>query len=167
MTSDLSSAGADYNVPLEIRPYQSADRDSCLALFDANLPGGYFAPHEREDYIDFLDGLDSPYFVMEHDGAVIGAGGFHIEENGAIASFCWGQISPAFHRRGLGRLLVMYRLREIAKLPGISMVRLDTSQHTAAFFEKQGFHVVAIKKDGYAPGLDRVEMSKRLEVCAP
>lgn len=166
MTSNLSNGDTDYNVPLDIRPYQSADRDPCLALFDANLPGGFFAPYERDDYITFLDELGSSYYVIDHEGAVVGAGGFEAEEHGSIVSLRWGMIAPEFHRRGLGRLLLMYRLREIAKLPGVSLVRMDTSQHSAPFFEKQGFRIVAIKKDGYAPGLDRIEMSKRLEVCA-
>lgn len=150
---------------MELRPYQSADRAACLEIFDANVPGGYFAPEERADYEEFLNDPPGPYFVLEHEGAVWGAGGWARDEGG-IVSLCWGLIAPRGQKKGLGRLLAMYRLREIAKLPDVRMVRLDTSPLTAGFFEKLGFHVVAVKKDGYAPGLDRVEMSKRLEVCS-
>jgi ribosomal protein S18 acetylase RimI-like enzyme len=150
---------------LELRPYQSADRAACLEIFYANVPGGYFAPEERVDYEEFLDHPPGPYLVLEHEGAVWGAGGWVVEEGG-IVSLCWGLIAPRGQKKGLGRLLAMYRLREIAKLPGVRLVRLDTSPRTAGFFEKLGFHVVAVKKDGYAPGLDRVEMLKRLEVCS-
>ena len=56
------------------------------------------------------------------------------------------------HKRGLGRFLVMFRLKEITKA-NAQIVRLSTSQHTARFFEKQGFKVAGIEKDGYASGM--------------
>ena len=59
----------------------------------------------------------------------------------------------------------MFRLRGITKAGGVQLVSLGTSQHTAAFFEKQGFKVTSIRKDGYAPGVDRVEMMMKLSVC--
>ncbi len=36
------------------RPYQTADREACLGLFDANCPE-FFAPNERADYVAFLE----------------------------------------------------------------------------------------------------------------
>ena len=134
-------------------------------MFDANAALGHFHPSERPNYEDFLH-HPGAYYVLEHEGAVLGAGGWAREESESMASLCWGLIAPDFQRRGLGRLLTMYRLREIGKVPGVTMVRLDTSQNSVGFYEKQGFRVVAVKKDGYAPGLDRIEMVKRLEVCS-
>jgi hypothetical protein len=32
---------------------------------------------------------------------------------------------------------------------------MDTSQFTKGFYEKQGFKVLAIEKDGFKPGLDK------------
>jgi len=60
----------------------------------------------------------------------------------------------------LGRYLLLFRLREITKAGGIQMVHLDAPQHSAQFYEKQGFKVT-----GIASGLDRVEMVMKLAVC--
>ena len=58
---------------MTFRPYQAADRDACLALFDANCPA-FFAPNERGDYAAFLaDGGD--YHVALSGGRIVGAEG--------------------------------------------------------------------------------------------
>src|SRR5260370_31745648 len=59
---------------MDVRPYQSSDRDACLALFDSNVPR-FFAALERGGFESFLDAPDCSYFVMEHEGAVLGCGG--------------------------------------------------------------------------------------------
>ena len=133
-------------------------------VFDSNTPQ-YFDPVERKEFEKFLDQPDGVYFVMEHDGAIVGCGGYAAEAQNGLASLVWGLVRSDSHKLGLGRFLLMYRLREIGKLDGIRMVRLDTSQRAAPFFEKQGFKVVGIVKVGYAPGLDRMEMVKKLTVC--
>ncbi|MDB5218237.1 MAG: family N-acetyltransferase, partial [Myxococcaceae bacterium] len=40
-----------------LRPYEPADRDACLVVFDSNVPA-FFAPHEREGFASFLGDLD-------------------------------------------------------------------------------------------------------------
>jgi [ribosomal protein S18]-alanine N-acetyltransferase len=37
-------------------------------------------------------------------------------------------------------------------------IHLDTSQHTYRFFEKSGFSVKKISKNGYGEGLDKYDM---------
>ncbi len=37
-------------------------------------------------------------------------------------------------------------------------IQLDTSQHTYRFFERFGFNVKQISKNGYGEGLDRYDM---------
>jgi N-acetylglutamate synthase-like GNAT family acetyltransferase len=149
---------------MDVRPYSPADRPACLAVFDSNTPR-FFEPGERRDFETFLDAPFCSYLVMEHDGAIVGCGGYSIEQDGSAASLIWGMVRNDLHKRGLGRFLVMYRLKEITKANGAQIVRLSTSQHTARFFEKQGFKVVGIEKDGYASGMDRVEMRMKLSVC--
>jgi ribosomal protein S18 acetylase RimI-like enzyme len=149
---------------MDIRPYTPADHAACLAVFDSNTPW-FFDPSERRKFETFLDAPFCSYFVMEHDGAVVGCGGYAIEENSLLASLVWGMVRNDLHKRGLGRFLVMFRLREITKTSGAQMVRLGTSQRTARFFEKQGFKVAGIEKNGYASGIDRVEMRMKLSVC--
>lgn len=148
---------------MEIRSYTPSDREACLAVFDSNIPG-YFLANERAMFAKFLDELDSPYFVADHDGAVVACGGF-ADVDGTATRLTWGMVRRDLHRNGVGKLLLFYRLRRIGDLnkPAVS---LDTSQHTRAFFEKFGFRVVSIQQDGYGPGLDKIEMVKRLVVCA-
>ena len=148
---------------MDVRTYSPADRNACLAVFDSNTPG-FFDPAERAGFEAFLDGVDCYYFVMEHDGAVAGCGGYAIDEE-MRASLVWGMIRGDLHKLGLGRFLLMFRLREITKAGGVQLVSLGTSQRTAPFFEKQGFKVTSTRKDGYAPGVDRVEMMMKLSVC--
>jgi len=58
-------------------PYEAADMDACLAIFDSNTPD-FFAPEERDDFARFLargHDRDRPYIVLEREGAVIAWGG--------------------------------------------------------------------------------------------
>ena len=130
---------------LDVRLYQPADRAACLAFTDD--PG----------FAQFLDGITCPYFVMEHDGVIVGCGGFRIADKHATLE--WGIIGGAWRKMGLGRFLLMYRLREIGKFPGIEHVSVDVPSTIAPFFEKQGFKVAHASARG-------VQLTKRLIVCA-
>ena len=48
-------------------------------------------------------------------------------------------------------------------MPGITRLRLSTSQHSAGFYEAMGFATTGVTPDGLAPGLDRYEMVMRLD----
>lgn len=102
---------------------------------------------------------------MEQESAIVGCGGFFITEDISLARLVWGMVRRDWLRQGLGRFLLLFRLREIAKAGGVQMIRLETSQHSAPFFESQGFKVVRVTKDGTAEGLDRVELTMKLTVC--
>lgn len=130
---------------MDIRPYIASDRNACLSIFDSNFEAG-----QRPEFERFLDRREGPYFVMEHEGAIVGCGGY------LGANLVRGMIRRDFQRLGLGRFLLMYRLR---KLEGIQMVRLETPRSAVPFFEKQGFRVVSDCSDG-------VEMVKKMNVCA-
>jgi ribosomal protein S18 acetylase RimI-like enzyme len=143
---------------VELRPYLSADRDSCLAVFDSNAPG-FFDPCARGEFEEFLDRRNCSYFAMEHEGAIVGCGGYAIERQKALARLVWGMVRSDSHKLGLGRYLLLFRLREITKAGGVQTVHLETPRHSALFYEKQGFKIIGIGKD------DRVEMTMKLVVC--
>ena len=147
-----------YTGAMDVRLYLPTDREACLKIFDSNAPHA-FSPDSRARFENFLDQAGATYFVMEHDGAVIGCGGFRIGPEPGLATLAWGMVRQDSQKLGLGRFLLMYRLREIGKPGGIERVRLETPQQSAAFFEGQGFKVVSM-----AHG--RVEMVKKLTVCA-
>ncbi|WP_312368281.1 GNAT family N-acetyltransferase [Stenotrophomonas sp.] len=143
---------------MPIRPYQVADANACLSLFDSNVPE-YFAPAERADFEQFLerDAQSCAYQLIEQDGRVVACGGLSIRPDG-VAGFCWGMVERSLQRRGLGRQLSLARLQQARQDPDAKRVELSTSQHTQDFYARLGFTVTRVVADGHGPGLDAVEM---------
>ena len=141
-----------------VRRYVHQDRASCLAIFDGNTPD-YFSPDERREFAAFLDAGSVDYLVLETTtGDVIGCGGYYVEPTGGIAGLAWGMVDRTWHKRGIGRQLLEARLALLRGSPDASLVRVNTSQHSRAFFERCGFRAVRVAPNGFAPGIDRVEM---------
>ncbi|MDB5440025.1 MAG: family N-acetyltransferase [Caulobacteraceae bacterium] len=153
--------------PMMIEPYQPGDRDACLAVFDSNTPR-FFRPDEREAFAAFLDAPPGPYLVGRREGAIVACGGYG-EDPCAPGSWllCWGMVVAHLHRQGLGRALLQARLRAAAEAPGFRELRLNTSQHSSGFFERLGFVVTEVERDGYGPGLDRYAMSRLARTAFP
>jgi ribosomal protein S18 acetylase RimI-like enzyme len=80
----------------------------------------------------------------------------------AWAGLTWGMVASGDQRKGIGSLLLRARLDRLMA-GGATEVRLDTSQHSRAFYEHHGFVVVSIEPDGYRPGLDRWNMQLTLD----
>lgn len=139
------------------RPYVAADRAACLALFDSNAPR-FFDPSERAGFEQFLDEMRWPYQVIEREGRVVACGGHAVEPDGRTVSLCWGMVEQGLHGQGLGRRLTEARLAAARAEPGVTAVRLDTGQHTTGFYERFGFVIERVVRDGYAPGSDRFDM---------
>jgi N-acetylglutamate synthase-like GNAT family acetyltransferase len=148
---------------MDVRAYSPDFRAQCLALFDSNTPH-FLAPRERADFAAFLDASPEHYFLLDHDGAIVACGGWDDGPHTGLVTLRWGMVQSEFHGNGIGRYLLLYRLRELAK-QGAQRVHLQTSQHTAGFFEKQGFKTQSVTKDGFGPGIDRVELTMKLTVC--
>ena len=140
------------------RPYTPADAPACLELFDSNCPL-YFHSSERADYQQFLqDPADrGDYWVMDLEGEVVGCGGVWVspENQGGLS---WGMVRRGLHGQGLGTRLTVFRLERLRARPEVRQIRVDTSQHTEAFYARQGFVVVGRTENGFAPGLDEVKM---------
>lgn len=153
----MNSAG------IRIREYEADDFNACMDAFISNLPK-FFAPHEQQLFEIFLQEyaagnvMKSKYFVIEKNGNVAGAGGYGDKDNRGLISLAWGMIHHNFHRQGLGLLLLKYRLEEIVRLFPDVPVCLDTTQHSAGFFEKAGFTQTGQTPDYYAPGLHRIDL---------
>lgn len=138
------------------RPYTPADSTICLAILDSNTPP-YFDPKERPDFVNFLERMPCPYFVLEQAGEIVACGGYGEEKNGDIV-LAWGMVRRDLHKRGLGSILLKERIAHIrVNHPGKRIV-IDTSQHTQEFFRRQGFIVTGGQENYYGPGLHRVDM---------
>lgn len=150
----------------EIRSYRARDFEACLDVFDSNRPK-YFSAEERLQFAAFLQQLPGPYLVVEdREGNIVACGGYAIDADTAIASFCWGMVERSHHRQGIGRRLSLARLEDIRRQPGVRGIRLDTGHHTRGFYENLGFRLMSVEKDGYWPGLDRCEMEWRADPSA-
>ena len=147
---------------MNLRSYQTADDDGCLAVFDSNVPK-FFAPHERAAFAAFLATSTDPYFVVVDDlGQVIGCGGYYVNHERAAAGLTWGMVNRGLHRQGIGRFLLLARLQRIGQEPNVTSVLLNTSQHSYGFFAKVGFVVESIVENGFAEGLDEYKMVLQL-----
>ena len=137
------------------RPYNSTDRETCLAIFDANCPS-FFAPNERADYISFLDATPEDYEVCEVDRGIVAAFGLtpgDANDNRLV----WIMLDPGSQGAGIGSV-IMQRIISQSRDSGSWMIRIAASQKSAPFFAKFGAKVTAHTKDGWGPGMDRVDM---------
>jgi [ribosomal protein S18]-alanine N-acetyltransferase len=148
----------------EIRKYAEADKNDCLEIFKSNVPQ-FFTETEIQEFTDFLAKNDENtedsriiYYVVNLDEKIIGCGGIGCYLKKSEASLCWGLIDAKFHQQGYGRKFLKYRLDKIADYFPNCAVKIDTTQHSAPFFEKFGFETVKITKDFYAKGMDRYDM---------
>lgn len=147
---------------MNYRPYTKEDYEKCLEIFRSNTPD-YFGTHEEPDFVDFLERLPCQFFVVEIDNEIIGCGGFYINQEEHTAGLCYGMVTREYHKRGLGRYLLMKRLDAISHDPSAERILLDTSQYSKGFFEKLGFVVYEMIQDGYFAGLHRHEMALKLD----
>jgi ribosomal protein S18 acetylase RimI-like enzyme len=144
-----------------IREYQTGDYKACLSVFDSNVPL-YFAAAERTSFASFLAQLTCPFFVAEHESHVVGCGGFYLVPADGLAGLVWGIVACHHQRCGVGSALLRERLRRLAFEPAIRTVRVNTSQHTAAFFQRFGFQTALTIEDHFADGLHQYQMLLRL-----
>jgi predicted GNAT family N-acyltransferase len=145
---------------MDIIRYQPIFREQCIALFESNLPQ-FFAPEEKSLFIDWLDQTTEEYFVVKDQDTVVACGGIFFDEKTREAGLSWGMVHAARHGQGIGRTFTAHRLALIRSKYPDAVIRIETSQHTKAFYEKLGFVTVNVIKDGFAKGLDLYAMSCR------
>ena len=138
----------------EFRPYRDADRDACLRIFDENCPE-FFSPNERDDYLEFLSGYDGTYTLVMEDGRVAGA--FGLAPQGEGLALRWILFARAMQGRGLGAA-VMRRAFEDMRAQRCGVLHIAASHKSAPFFARFGARAVTTTRDGWGPGMDRVDM---------
>lgn len=142
--------------PATFRRYASADRDTCLRLFDAMCPK-YFAPNERADYEAFMTDADGDYQVCLVEGQVTGAYGVLAEGPTGLA-LRWILIAPEHHGHGLGSA-IMHRVVAAVRARGPSArLYIGASHLSAPFFARFGARELLTTPNGWGPGMHRVDM---------
>ncbi len=149
-----------------IRPYEVGDKQQCLDAFKSNVPM-YFTKEEVVDYDKFLDNYiinqnqsnyRTNYYVLLVDKQIVACGGFGDRYLDGKLTLTWGLVHIDFHKKGLGKELLLFRLNLIKEQFPEASVSIDTIQHSAGFFEKYGFKTIKITNDFYAIGLHRYDM---------
>jgi GNAT superfamily N-acetyltransferase len=147
---------------IRIRRYRDEDRPAVLAAFWSNVPA-YFPASEEAWLCSCLDEPDGPLFVVTdgEDGKaeIVGFGGYELSEFYNLGTVVFGLIRADRHGTGIGRDLMVYRLRHMAKRQmRPRYVTVDTHPVTAGFFARCGFVEMARWPGGYRSGLDRVDL---------
>lgn len=149
----------------EIRPYRPSDKTKVLALLDANIPA-FFAPGERADFVEYLEEEIEEYFVVEENGALIGAGGINYVPDEGEAHLSWDMIKPSEQGRKIGKALTEYRLQLLSQHPDVDTIVVRTSQLVYPFYAKMGFLLKSVRVDFWAEGFDLYVMKRSNEVWA-
>lgn len=156
------------NLNFTFREYTPADLPACLEVFTSNIPE-FFSEEEREEFIAFVQRSPGGYgVVVNADGQIVGCGGIaRSRTNPQGADLTWGMIHHALHRQGIGRILTRERLSLIDAMPDVTVVYLNTSHLTEAFYEKFGFRTVKLIPNGYRVGLHRCDMERIRSASTP
>ncbi len=138
------------------RPYCPADREQCLALFDANCPA-FFAANERVDFEAYLHGMPSGYSLCVRNDSVVGAFGVAAGNEAGRSRLNWIMLDPSCHGQGLGST-IMTKVLKMAAEAGSSVIDIAASQYSADFFAHFGASETQRTKNGWGPGMDRIDM---------
>jgi predicted GNAT family N-acyltransferase len=139
--------------------YTSTHKNICKHIFLSNCPK-YFAPFELDEFTEWLDKRDrEPYYVYKMNNQVIACSGIYVSHTDKEAGMAWGMVLNELHGTGIGTEMTKLRIKEIQNSHPSYAIRLKTTQHTFKFYEKMGFKVTRIDKDGYEVGMDRYWMT--------
>lgn len=148
----------------KIKKYSTSDYDQCVNIFKSNIPE-YFAKDELSDFQDYIknisktkDGWTDSFYILKRDKKLVGCAGLGLNKSKKIATLSWGMVDKNYHRNGIGTQLTNYRLNLLQSYKLDLKIRLDTSQHSYLFYEKFGFKIEDIEKDGYEKGMHKYYM---------
>src|ERR1041385_847010 len=83
---------------MDVRPYESFDRDACLTVFDSLTPA-LLDCTARLPFESWLANPTGPYFVIEHEESIVGCGGYSLSADRSTAtarsSSKWGSLPGA------------------------------------------------------------------------
>jgi len=140
---------------ITFRPYRDSDRQLCVSIFDANCPE-FFAANEREDYEEFLDDAPTDYEICEREGKVLGAFGVIASSEGT-KTLNWILLDPQTQGMGVGSR-IMAKVIDRGRASETRKLNIAASHKSAAFFARYGATMISSTKDGWGPGMDRIDM---------
>lgn len=142
---------------MTILPYTPSLLTACLGVFESNKPK-YFHEDERPLFIDHLNrNSEERYWIVRLKGRIVACGGIY-EDDMDVAGLAWGMVHSHFHGMGIGKKLTSYRIQKLREIYPHHRYKIDTSQHTSRFYEKMGFKISHVVRDGFGIGLDKIVM---------
>lgn len=147
---------------ITIREYNEKDKAAVIGLLQMNTPA-YFSPEEEKDLVHYLGHEIESYYVAEHEGEVVGCGGFNFSDDRATGKISWDIFHPGYQGKGWGTRLLKYRIEILKEREHVKLISVRTSQLVYPFYEKCGFVLREIIKDYWAEGFDlyRMELEDR------
>ncbi|GHE30887.1 GNAT family N-acetyltransferase [Sphingobacterium griseoflavum] len=142
---------------ISIRPYAPQDKTPLLEILRLLVPT-YFAEEEIADFDHYLDLETELYFVAELHGKIVAAAGINFHEANKIAKLSWDFVHPAQHGKGFGTKMLQHRMDIIRCMTHIDAISVRTSQLAFQFYKKNGFELIDIQNDYWAPGFDMYKM---------
>lgn len=143
---------------VSIREYCIDDKEYIIHLLRLNTPV-FFSPKEEKDLVHYLTNEIEYYYVAEFNNKIIGCGGINLKENKTIGYISWDIIHPKFQGKGIGMLLLDYRIKKIKKNQNINQIIVRTTQLAHKFYEKGGFNLIEIIKDYWAEDFHLYKMN--------
>ncbi|MDQ3191018.1 MAG: GNAT family N-acetyltransferase, partial [Bacteroidota bacterium] len=71
----------------------------------------------------------------------------------------WDILDPNYQNKGLGSLLLKFRIEKLKEFKSLKRITVRTSQFAYKFYEKNGFELKEIIKDYWAIGFDLYNMN--------
>jgi GNAT superfamily N-acetyltransferase len=153
---------------IEFKPFTREHVNGLEAVFKSNigiwfaeneLPDLYrqFESHEKMVRGDHHTKWQSTFDTMFLDGVIIGAGGFVALNE--LADLSWGMVHNSLHGQGLGKELLLHRIRRVREdFPTVGSILSQTSPAAAGFFAKHGFEERLTQPKFWGGELDLVGM---------
>ena len=140
---------------ITICEYAPHNEKDVLYLLDLNTPQ-YFAASEKEDFRFYLRHEIEKYYIASMNNIIVGCGGINIDNN--TGKISWDIIHPKYQGKGIGTVLLKYRIDKLKLYPQIRSIVVRTSQYVYKFYEKNGFKLKETQKDYWAKGFDLYKM---------
>ena len=137
-----------------VRDWRKEDREACLHFYRLLEPGR-FPPNDEHEFTSMMDRDRPSMLVIEHEGVVVACGGISLSDIGA--TLFYGLIHPDFHRRGLGRLLLVSRLARLS-ITQPMLVLIYAIESSISYYEQFDFakYTLWLTPDGQAHPQARV-----------
>jgi predicted metal-dependent HD superfamily phosphohydrolase/GNAT superfamily N-acetyltransferase len=157
--ANLQQSIRQLNMPtIDIRPYETADREAALLCFRSNVPA-FFSAEDEAWFVSALDEPDGPSFVVVAGGEVVGFGGYEVSDSYNHAVLVFGQVHADWHSQGLGSRLLQHRIEHLKRHgPPTKYLIVDTTLKVAPFYVQHGFEIVSHWREGFRDGADKVDL---------